>query len=109
MFRCLHLILAALALVVAPVAMQSGAVMAASPTSHGEMAQSGHCDEAAPEQREKPGTASQCCIAMCAAVAPLDAALVEPLPYDAPIRASPVATRHRAFLADLPTPPPRPA
>jgi hypothetical protein len=107
MLRRLHLILAALAMLIAPLAMQSGVAMAAMPMDHGEMAEGGHCGESAPEKGDKPGAMTQCCIAMCAAVAPLDAALVEPIAYHAPVLASLVAPQHRPFLAELPTPPPR--
>ena len=107
MLRRLHLILSALALLIAPIAMQSGVAMAAMPMDHGGMAKAGPCGESAPEKSDKPGAMTQCCIAMCAAVAPLDAALFEPIAYHAPVLASWVATEHRPFLAELPTPPPR--
>ena len=45
MLRRLHLLLAALAMLVAPLAMQSGMAMAAMPMDHGEMAQTGHCGD----------------------------------------------------------------
>ena len=107
MLRRLHLILAALALLIAPIAMQSGVAMAAMPMDHRDMARSGHCGESAPEKSSKPGAMPQCCITMCAAVAPLDPAMIEPIAYHAPVLRSWVATEHRPFLAELPTPPPR--
>lgn len=107
MLRRLHLILAALAMLVAPLAMQSGMVMAAMPMNHGEMAQSGHCGDEDGGSDDTSGAMTQCCIAMCSAVAPLGAAPSEPDAYHAPMLARFHATEHSAFLAELPTPPPR--
>lgn len=107
MFRRFHPILSAFALLLAPIAMQSGVAMAAMPMDHGDMAKGGHCGETAPEEGDKPGSTTPCCIAMCAAVAPPDAAMIEPFAYHAPLLASWAATDHRPFLAELPTPPPR--
>lgn len=109
MFRRLHLILAALAMLVAPLAMQSGMAMAAMPMGQGEMAQSGHCGEDAPETDDRSGVTMQCCVAMCSAVAPLGAALIEPAAYRAPLLFGLRPSEHRPFLAELPTPPPRAA
>lgn len=107
MLRRIHLLLAALAMMIAPVAMQSGVAMAAMPVDHGEMAKEGHCGEPSPADGDKSEPMTQCCIAMCAAVAPLDGAEVEPIAYHAPVLAGRVGTQHRPFLAELPTPPPR--
>ena len=107
MLRRLHLILAALAMLVAPIAMQSGVAMAAMPMDHREMTQSGHCGDDDSSSKDQPGAMTQCCVAMCSAMAPLGAASLEPVPYHAPILASFRSTEHRAFLAKLPTPPPR--
>lgn len=109
MLRRLHLILAALAMLIAPVAMQSGMAMAAMPMNHREMAQTGHCGDAKPEKSEKSGAMTQCCVAMCSAVAPLGAAVIEPIAYHAPVLAGFRPTEHRPFPAELPTPPPRAA
>ena len=107
MLRRLHLILAALAMLVAPLAMQSGMAMAAMPMDHREMAQAGHCGDEDSSGEDEPGAMTQCCVAMCSAVAPLGATAIEPAPYHATILASFRSTEHRAFLAKLPTPPPR--
>ena len=109
MLRRLHLILAALAMLIAPVAMQSGVAMAAMPMNHREMAQTGHCGDAEPGNDEKSGAMKQCCIAMCSAVAPLGAVSVEPIAYHAPVLTGFRSIEHPPFLAKLPTPPPRPA
>ena len=107
MLRRLHLILAALAMLVAPLAMQSGVAMAAMPMDHREMAQAGHCGDEDSDGQDEPGAMTQCCVAMCSAVAPLGAASLEPVLYHAPLLFGLRSTEHRAFLAKLPTPPPR--
>jgi hypothetical protein len=107
MLRRLHLFLAALAMLVAPLAMQSDVAMAAMPMDHGEMAQTGHCGDEGSGSDDEPGAMTQCCVAMCSAVAPLGAAAIDAVRYHAPILAGFRSTEHRAFLAKLPTPPPR--
>ncbi len=107
MLRRLHLLLAALAMLVAPLAMQSGVAMAAVPMDHGEMAQAGHCGDEDSGGQDEPGAMTQCCVAMCSAVAPLGAASLAPVIYHAPLLFGLRLTEHRAFLAKLPTPPPR--
>jgi hypothetical protein len=107
MLRRLHLFLAALAMLVAPLAIQSGVAMAAMPMDHGEMAQTGHCGDEDSGSDDEPGAMTQCCVAMCSAVAPLGAAAIDAVSYHAPILACFRSTEHRAFLAKLPTPPPR--
>ena len=109
MLRRLHLILAALAMLVAPLAMQSGVAMAAEPMDHHEMAKSGHCGDTAPGNGDQPGAMTQCCVAMCSAVAPLGAPVIGSVVYHRPVLAGIVATKHSPFLAELPTPPPRSA
>lgn len=107
MLRRLHLILAAVALLIAPVSMQSSIAMAAMPMNHRDMAQAGHCGDAQPEKRDKSTAMTQCCVAMCFAVASLGAASIEQISYHAPILAGFRSTEHLPFLAELPTPPPR--
>ncbi len=109
MFRRLHLVLAAFAMLVAPLAMQSGVAMAAMPMDHGEMAQSGHCGSEDDGGKDQSGAMTQCCVAMCSAVTPLSAPSIEPLVYHAPMLAGFRPAAHSLFLAELPTPPPRAA
>lgn len=109
MFRRLHLLLAAFAMLVAPLAIQSGVAMAAMPMDHGEVAQSNHCGGEDDGGGDQSGAMTQCCIAMCSAVAPLGAPVIEPLAYQAPILAGFRSAGHRLFLGELPTPPPRAA
>ena len=107
MLRRLHLILAALAMLVAPLTMQSGMAVAAMPMDHREMAQAGHCGDEESSGEGEPGAMTQCCVAMCSAVAPSGAAPLEPVTYQAPFLFGLRSIEHRAFLAKLPTPPPR--
>lgn len=109
MLRHLHLILAALAMLVAPLAMQSGMAMGAMPMDHQETVQPGHCGDQDAGDEDPSGAMTQCCIAMCSAVAPLGAAPLEPAAFIGPLLFGLHSTEHRAFLAKLPTPPPRPA
>lgn len=109
MLRRLHLLLAALAMLIAPIAMQSGVAMAAMPMDQGAMAQAEHCGDGDQDQDDKSGAMVQCCVAMCLAVAPLGAVPNEPIAYHAPLLFGFLSTEHRAFLAELPTPPPRAA
>lgn len=109
MLQRLRLILAALAMLIAPIAMQTGVAMAAMPMDHREMAQTGHCGNEDSGSEEKSGAMKQCCVAMCSAVAPLAAASVERDVYHAPLLFGLAFTERRAFRAKLPTPPPRAA
>ena len=109
MLRRLHLILAALAMLIAPLAMQSGMAMGAMPMDQQEMAESEHCGDEQPGSEDEPGAMTQCCVAMCSAVAPIGAAASDPAAYHAPMLFGLRLTEHRAFLAKLPTPPPRAA
>ena len=109
MLRRLHLILAMFALLVAPIAMLSGAAIAATPMDHRETAQAGQCGDADTGKGRESAAMTQCCVAMCAAVEPLGAALIEPSAFLAPPSSSLRSTEHRAFLAKLPPPPPRAA
>jgi len=107
MYRTLGLVLVALALLAAPLAMQSGRAMAAMPIDRHHKAEPSHCGEEAPEVDDAPYANTQCCVAMCSATEPLGAPSLDPAPCPAQMRFSPVPSTHRPFLADLPTPPPR--
>ncbi len=109
MLRRLNLVLAAVAMLIAPLAMQSGMAMAAMPMNHREMAQTGHCGDPDSGGEDKSGAMTQCCIAMCSAVAPIGTASLESMVYHAPMLVSFSPAEHRGFLAKLPTPPPRAA
>lgn len=108
MLRRLHLVLAALAMLFAPIATQAGVAMAM-PMDHREMAQKGQCGDSVPGKDAKFGVKSQCCMAMCSAVTPLGAAPGESVAFQAPLLFGLRPSDHRPFLAELPTPPPRTA
>ena len=101
-------ILIAAAMLLAPLAIRSGAAMAMAPSAHpGQTIDKGHCSGQAgqPDGGEDPG--DNCCTAMCnglavAADSPVGSA-AEPEPL---LGVSPVADRH-GVSAKLPTPPPR--
>lgn len=107
MLRRLHLILAALAMLVAPIAMQPGMATAAMPMDHREMAESGHCSDAEPEDDDRSGAMANFCVAMCSAIAPPDAALTDPLGFGSPMLAGFSSSECAPFLSELPTPPPK--
>lgn len=107
MLRHFHLILAALALLVAPVAMQSGAALAAMPAEHHEMAQAEHCGDEGSGNEITPDGMAQCCVAMCSALALLAVTPIETPNHLAPGLYAFEPTDNRAFLARLPTPPPK--
>lgn len=107
MLRRLHLVLAALAMFVAPLAMQSGMAMAARPMDHYRNAQAGQCDDEDIGGRNEPNAMTQCCAAICSAVVLLGAASLVPIIYHAPMHFVLRSTEHREFVAKLPTPPPR--
>jgi hypothetical protein len=109
MLRRLNLMVAALAMLVAPLAMQSGVAMMPMPVDHREMARVGHCGDEDSGDADKSGAMTQCCVAMCSAVAPPGAPSPEPISFHAPLLGGFRSTEHRPFLAKLPTPPPRAA
>ena len=101
-------ILIAAAMLLAPLAIRSGAAMAMAPSAHPEQTiDKGHCSGPAGQPDGGQDTGDPCCAAMCnglavAAAAPVEAAAnPEPL-----LTVAPVADRH-GVCAKLPTPPPR--
>ena len=110
MLRRLHLVMAALAMLIAPVAMQSGMAMAAMPMDRAGMVSSQCVDEGSGRDsggEDKSGVMTQCCVAMCSAVEPLGGAEIGQPVYPAPLLFGLRPTVSRAFLVKLPTPPPR--
>jgi len=104
----LFAILVAVAMLFAPVAMQSGSAMAAMPSDHhSEMTSSGHCggQPAKHDGQQRPDM--PCCAAMCApSVLPTQAGS-ELLPF-ASLAAVPDAPAFpRGVLSEISTPPPR--
>lgn len=106
--RALFSILIAAAMLLAPMALQSGAAMAMAPTDHhAQMMEKGHCGGQKDGEQGKMSGGKSCCVAMCSAVAVNIAMTVEPHQY---ALSEPVSARDEfrfTFLAKLPTPPPR--
>ena len=105
--RPLFATLVAAAMLLAPLAMQSGTAMAMAPADHhAQMMEKGHCgDQPATGEDGKMG--KSCCVAMCMGVAVTAAVHIEPLAFERMMdRPSPEVFRH-SYLAKLATPPPR--
>lgn len=114
MLRAIHLAMAAIAMLLAPMAMQSGMAMAAAPVDHhAAAASSGHCDGAMPEDATpeddegRSGQSMQSCVAMCSALAPTGIVPVDVIAFADPRSGWLPDTDQQPFLAELPTPPPR--
>jgi hypothetical protein len=106
--RPLFAILIAFAMLFAPLAMQSGAAMAAMPSDHhSQMMEKGHCGEQPAKGTDSKSTDMSCCVAMCTAIAMAPASVVEPFAYSRGIDRPAIDQLGRSFLAELPTPPPR--
>ena len=101
-------ILIAAAMLLAPLAIRSGAAMAMAPSAHPEqMIDKGHCSGPASQQDNGEIPGDNCCAAMCnglavAADSPVESA-AQP---ERLVGGSPVADQH-GVSAKLPTPPPR--
>jgi hypothetical protein len=108
--RPLFAILVAVGMMLAPLAIRSGAAMAMAPADHhGQMVSGDHCSDApARSKHEKPGE-SACCVAMCMAVAPAPSAKLEPHFVTASVDRPGLDRSGSSFVAELPTPPPRAA
>jgi hypothetical protein len=107
--RSLFATLIALAMLFAPLAMQSGAAMAMAPAAdhHSQMMEGGHCGEQPAKSHDGKEMDKSCCAAMCAAVAIAPAAEVEPHALAPSVEHPSLDLFHHSFLAELPTPPPR--
>lgn len=104
----LFAILIAVAMLFAPLAMQSGSAMAMAPTDHhAQMMDKGHCGEQPATGKDGKSAEKSCCAAMCTAIAVTPVASLEPHSFHRQVdRPAPSQFRH-GFLAKLPTPPPR--
>ncbi|MFN6936492.1 MAG: hypothetical protein ACK4NZ_15235 [Tsuneonella sp.] len=108
MLRAIHLALAAIAMLLAPMAMHSGMVMAAAPVEHhAAAAPSGHCDGGESNDDDRSGQSMQSCVAMCSALAPTGIVPVDVIVFADPRSGWLPDTDQQPFLAELPTPPPR--
>ena len=112
MSRLISSILIAVAMLLAPLAMQSGAAMAMAPGDHqAQMMSAGHCDSKPTDaQDEDHGKAAKnCCVAMCAAAAIEPAAAIGPQIFGPTLRSAAVQDFRFGYFGELPTPPPRSA
>ena len=107
--RPLYVMLLALAMLLAPLALQSGAAMAMAPAGHhSQMMNGGHCGEQPAKSHDGKAMDKSCCAAMCAA-----AAAIVPAIHNGPHALASTVKRpgldlfRHSFLAELPTPPPR--
>lgn len=107
--RLLFAMLIAVAMLFAPLAMQSGAAMAMAPAPdhHAQMMEGGHCGGQPATHHDGKAMDKSCCAAMCAAVAIAPALRVEPHALAPEVERPGLDLFRRSFLAELPTPPPR--
>lgn len=106
--RSLTAMLIALAMLFAPLALQSGAAMAMAPADHhSQMSKGGHCDGQSPQRQDSGAPDKSCCAAMCTAVAVAPALSIEPHALAPNVDRPRLDLFHHSFLAELPTPPPR--
>ena len=107
--RPFHAILIAVALLFAPLAVNSGSAMAMAPGSdhHAEMTGTGHCGEKPAGDADGKAADKSCCAAMCTAIAVTPAAYVDPHELTTSLERPSLTQFHHGFLAKLPTPPPR--
>lgn len=109
-FRPFFVFVIALAMLIAPLATQSGAAMAmamAPADHHAQMMESRHCGEQPAKGDHDKAPDTSCCVAMCAAVAVTPSASIEQHSFFRPIERPALDQSLHSFLAELPTPPPR--
>jgi len=102
-------VIIAMAMFFAPLGMQGGMAMAATPTvdNHAEIATGGHCTDQPSREEKGHAAGKSCCAAMCTAVPAAPPPQVRRLAFTSSRRRPPVDRFHHGFLAELPTPPPR--
>jgi hypothetical protein len=106
MLRPLFAFLIAIAMLFAPLGMQSA--MASTPADHhSQVMENGHCEGQPAQDQDHKSANEPCCAAMCLAVAVEPAARVEPLDFARIVTRPSLAERPDSYLAELPTPPPR--
>jgi hypothetical protein len=107
-FRPLFAILVAIGMLLAPLAIRSGAAMAMPRSGdHAQMMKSGHCGEQPSKGKHEKSGETACCVAMCMAVATAPASAADPHILTASIDVPGRDRTGHSFLAELPTPPPR--
>ena len=107
-FRPLYMMLLALAMLLAPLAVPSGAAMAMAPANHhSQTMDGGHCGEQPAKSHDGKAMDMSCCAAMCAAAAIFPAIHNEPHALASMVERPGQELFRYSFLAELPTPPPR--
>lgn len=107
--RPLLAVLIGLAMLIAPLGAIGGGAMAQGPAAghHGQMMDSGHCDDQPGTGKDGKSGSKSCCIAMCAAVAIIAVGPAEPHALGSSTERPSLASFDPGFLTELPTPPPR--
>jgi hypothetical protein len=106
--RPLFAILIAVAMMFAPLALQTGAAMAMAPTDHhAQMAETNHCGEQPAKSHGGKPVDKSCCAAMCTAIAVAPTPMLEPYVFGSSAERAALVQFNHSFLAELPTPPPR--
>ena len=109
--RPLFTMLIGFAMLFAPLGVGSGSAMAMVPSAnhHAQVIDSGHCGERPAKGDHDQAPDNSCCIAMCAAVTVASATSTGRHIVPQPIEPPALVQFNHSFLAELPTPPPRPA
>lgn len=106
--RPLFAMILAVAMLFAPLAMQSGSAMAMAPADHhAQMMESGHCGEQPAKNHDGKSVDKSCCVATCTAIAVVPTMPIEPQAMVSSNERPSLSQFHHSFLAELPTPPPR--
>lgn len=106
--RPLFAILIAVAMLFAPLALQSGAAMAMAPADHhAQMTKTDHCGEQPAKSHDGKTVDKSCCAAMCTAIAVAPAPMSQPHAFASSTERPSLVQFDHSFLAELPTPPPR--
>ena len=106
--RPLFAILIAVAMLFAPLALQSGAAMAMAPADHhSQMTETDHCGEQPAKSHDGKTVDKSCCAAMCTAIAVAPTPMLQPHVFSSSAERAALVQFNHSFLAELPTPPPR--
>ena len=106
--RPLFATLIAIAMLFAPLTMETGSAMAMAPADHqAQMMEKGHCGDQPAMGKDGKTMDKSCCIAMCTAVAVTAVSPVEALAFERIVDRPSLDQFHHSYLAKLATPPPR--
>lgn len=99
--------LVALAMLLGPVALQSGAMAMAPADHHGQMLEKGHCDSEEAGEQTDQSASHACCVALFTAIEASSGPTLEPHAFPGAPGQQLILEDGPSFLAELPTPPPR--